>query len=85
MLVEKPKREGDTMSDEIFLRIAQNIDQGPLTAPRGEAGFADSFIKFLKLVYSPEQAEVVQHLKMGMKFTSAADLSGASGRRGRAI
>ncbi|HUT52681.1 MAG TPA: 4Fe-4S binding protein [bacterium] len=68
------------MSDEIFLRIARNIDQGPLTAPRGGAGFSEAFIKFLKLVYTPEQAQLVQHLKMGMKFTSAADLAAASGK-----
>jgi len=66
---------------DAYLKIAENIDQGPQTAPRAEGEFSKAFIEYLKLLYKPEEAELVQRLKMGMKnFQSAADLAQASGR-----
>jgi ferredoxin len=45
------------MDDNIYIRIAEKIDENPIMAPKSEdgAGFHPSFIKFLKLVYAPTE------------------------------
>ena len=68
------------MSDAFYRKIVDNIDQGPLTAPREGKEFSPAFLDYLKLLYTPAEAELVQHLKMGMKFTSAADLARLCGK-----
>lgn len=65
--------------NKIYLKIVENIDLAPQTAPKDEDGFSKAFIEFLKLLYTPEEAELVQYLKIGMKnFKSAADIGQAS-------
>ncbi len=67
--------------DTAYIKIMEAIDQGPLTAPKGPDGkFSNAFIDYLKLLYEPEEAELVKHLKMANKFTSATEVSKASGR-----
>ncbi len=65
-----------------YTRIAQKIDeQEPHTAPKAADGsIHDAFISHLKLVYSPEEAEIVQHLDVLPTFTSAEDVAEASGK-----
>ena len=53
------------MSHQFYVRIAENVDRGIRTAPKSADGeLSEAFIKYLKLVYSPEEAEVVQYLRM---------------------
>jgi Pyruvate/2-oxoacid:ferredoxin oxidoreductase delta subunit len=76
------------MKDETaYDRIARKIDeQDPHTAPRAEDGSVHpAFIKHLELVYSPEEAEVVQHLNVLDAFTSTEELAKASGRESEYI
>ena len=63
-------------------RIAQKIDeQEPHTAPKAADGsIHEAFIRHLKLVYSPEEAEILQHLNVLMAFNSAEEVSEASGK-----
>jgi Pyruvate/2-oxoacid:ferredoxin oxidoreductase delta subunit len=61
------------MRELTYLQIAENVDAGPLTAPKADGGFSKAFIKFLKLLYTPQEAELVQHLKMGAKSMLSAD------------
>ena len=68
------------MSETAYLRIVENIDQGPLTAPKAGGKYSEALLQYLKLLYRPEEAELVQHLKMGMKFTAAADIARVSGK-----
>jgi Pyruvate/2-oxoacid:ferredoxin oxidoreductase delta subunit len=68
------------MSDEIYLKLAEVFDQGPLTAPRAGKDFSQAFIKHLRLLYTPEQAELARHLKLGMKFMGAAELARLTGK-----
>jgi ferredoxin len=65
-----------------YARIAQKIDeQEPHTAPKAEDGSVHpAFIEHLKLVYSPEEAEVFQHLDVLETFTSAEDVAAAAGK-----
>lgn len=66
--------------NDIYLKIFANIDQGPLTAPKSGSEYSGAFIEHLKLLYTPEEAEIVCHLKMGTKFTTIADIASISGR-----
>jgi len=69
------------MSDSAYRRIVENIDQSPLTAPRAGNEYSPAFLDFLGLLYTPEQAEVVQHLKMGARsMVSAADMARLTGK-----
>ncbi len=65
-----------------YTRIARKIDeQDPHTAPRAEDGsIHEAFIKHLKLVYSPEEARIVQHLNLLDTFTSSQQVAEACGR-----
>ncbi len=65
--------------DTPFLKIAENIDRGPLGAPRDGDAFSPAFIEYLKLLYTPEEAQIVQHLEMPNKFIPAAEIAGACG------
>lgn len=70
------------MSEEnVYLKIWENIDQAPQTAPKAGREFSKAFIEYLKLLYKPEEAELVQHLKMGARnFTSAKAIAEACGK-----
>lgn len=64
--------------EEVYRVIAENIDQGPLTAPRAGSDFSPAFIEYLKLLYSPQEAELVRHLRMGARnFKTAAAVAEA--------
>ena len=65
-----------------YTRIAQKIDeQDPHTAPKAKDGsIHEAFIGHLKLVYSPEEAEIVQHLNLLDAFTSSQQVAEASGK-----
>jgi Pyruvate/2-oxoacid:ferredoxin oxidoreductase delta subunit len=52
------------MSELAYLKIAENVDAGPMTAPKANGDFSPAFIRFLKLLYTPGEAEIVQYLKM---------------------
>jgi Pyruvate/2-oxoacid:ferredoxin oxidoreductase delta subunit len=68
------------MSDQAYLRIAENVDRGFQTAPKTNGELSKAFIAYLKLLYTPEQAEVVQHLPMAMSARTAEEVAEASGR-----
>lgn len=57
------------MSDQVYVRIAENIDKGIQTAPKADGALSKTFIEFLKIVYSPEEAELVQYLHMHQSKT----------------
>jgi hypothetical protein len=64
-----------------YHRIAQKIEeQEPHTAPKAADGsIHEAFISHLKLVYSPDEAEIVQHLNVVPALTSSEDVAEASG------
>jgi Pyruvate/2-oxoacid:ferredoxin oxidoreductase delta subunit len=69
------------MSELAYLKIAENVDAGPWTAPKADGDFSKAFINFLKLLYTPEQAQLVQHLKMDPgSMLSADDLARIAGK-----
>jgi len=68
------------MNGDVYLRIAEKIDRGPLGAPRSGGEISKAFLAFLRLVYSPAQAEVVQHLEMPYKFKKIPEIAQAAGK-----
>ena len=62
--------------------IAQKIeDQEPHTGPKAEDGsIHEAFISHLQLIYTPEEAEIVQHLNLVENFTSSEELAEISGK-----
>jgi ferredoxin len=70
------------MDNSAYTRIAQKIEeQDPHTAPKAEDGsIHEAFISHLKLIYSPGEAEIVQHLNLLEDFTSAQELAEATGK-----
>jgi predicted transcriptional regulator len=68
------------MSDQAYLRIAENVDKGVQTAPKANGELSKAFIAYLKLVYTPQQAELVQHLPMPMNAKTAEEVAEASGQ-----
>jgi len=68
------------MDDALYVRIAEIIDRNPLGAPKSDHGFSPAFLAYLKLLYRPEEAEVVQHLKMPSDFRNAGEVAKLAGR-----
>jgi ferredoxin len=73
------KKEND-MSDQAHVRIAENIEKGILGAPKAEGELSKAFIAYLKTIYTPEEAELVQFINMPPTFISAEELAEASGQ-----
>jgi ferredoxin len=65
-------------NDQVYVRIAEKVDKGIQTAPKADGELSKAFIAFLKIVYSPEEAELVQHLDM-MKSKPVEEIVEASG------
>jgi Fe-S-cluster-containing hydrogenase component 2 len=63
-------------------RIARKVEeQDPHTAPKAEDGsLHEAFIKHLKILYTPEEAQVVQHLNVLDAFTSSQEVAEACGK-----
>lgn len=71
------------MSDEPYIRIAELIDMNPQRAPRSGGGFSPAFIEHLKLLFTEEEAGLIQHLgppaTNPAKFTTAEKVGEAAG------
>ena len=77
-------------NDAAYIKIMENLERNSHRAPRDEDGYSKTFIKYLKLLYTQDEADLVQHLKipreifpMGFDkedYTTAAQVVEASGR-----
>ena len=65
------------MSDQVYIQIAENIDKGFMTAPKADGELSGAFLAYLKIVYKPAEAEVVQHLHMLPKTKTAEEITAA--------
>ncbi len=70
-------------NDKVYIKIMETIDKGILTAPKTDGEFSRAFIEYLKIVYSPEEAELVQHLSMqkSMTIEELAEVSGVDAEK----
>lgn len=77
-------------NDEAYIHIMRNLDEAYHRAPRSGGRYSEAFIDYLKLLYSPDEADLVRHLKvpgevfpMGLKaedYRCASQVAEASGR-----
>lgn len=65
--------------DMAFIKIAKNIDKGIQTVQKADGELSKAFIEFLKIVYTPEEAELIQHLSM-LQSKTIEELAESSGR-----
>ncbi len=63
-----------------YKKIAENIAGNPLIAPMTDNGFSKALIKYLQLVYTPEEALLAQYLKMHPRFRTAGRVAEMSGK-----
>lgn len=70
------------MNSDAYDRIAAKIDENPFMAPRSKDGghIHPSFIRYLKMVYSPEEAHLLQYFERPSKFISTQEIADASGK-----
>jgi Pyruvate/2-oxoacid:ferredoxin oxidoreductase delta subunit len=74
------------VSNQTYVRIAESIDRGFQTAPKEGEGLSRAFIAYLELVYTPEEAELVQHLEMFPRPPKTAqEVAEASGQDAAAV
>ena len=50
------------MENTVYDRIAQHIDENAEGAPKSKGTYSKAFIEYLKLLYTPEEANLVQYL-----------------------
>ena len=70
------------MSDDAYITIAQKMDESASTAPKAadRIHFHKAFIRYLKLVYSPREAELLVHFKRPGSFVSTREVAEVSGK-----
>ena len=54
------------MNESPYIEIAAKLDKMAFTAPRSPSGegFSEAFLDYLKVIYTPEQALIAQHLNV---------------------
>ena len=67
------------MGEQAYVRIAESVDRGFQTAPKADGKLSEAFIAYLRHVYTPEEAELVQHLEMPVSLKTAEQVAEASG------
>ncbi len=68
-----------------YLKIYEKIERGPLGAPKAGGEVSQAFLAFLKLVYTPDQAQVVQQLEVPYRFKKIPEIAQAAGRDEAAV
>jgi len=54
------------MNESVYTEIASNLDEMAIRVPRSKSGegISEAFLEYLKLLYTPEEAEIARHLKV---------------------
>ena len=74
-------KKGQTqMENQSYIGIAEAVDRGIQGAPKSGGELSKAFIAYLKLVYTPEEAEICRHLNMPNKFKTSAQVAEDAGR-----
>ena len=67
------------MEKSPYIIMAEKMNQNPLRVPRVGGEFVPSFIRYLALVYTPEEAEVIQYLEVLPQFVTVAQIAEKTG------
>jgi NAD-dependent dihydropyrimidine dehydrogenase PreA subunit len=65
------------MTESVYSHLWKKLHEGAQTAPTDPQGNPQpSFIKYLELTYTPEEAELLQHMGRPGQFSATRDLAG---------
>jgi ferredoxin len=68
------------MSEDAYTKLAERLDMNVTGVPKKDGDFSPTFIEQLKLMYSPEEAELCSYLSVGSHFIAAEQVAGETGR-----
>ncbi len=78
-------REERVMGKSPYLKLAEKIDMNVTGAPKRGDDFSPAFMKYLEILYTPEEAEVASYLSVDPKRLSAEDVAEQAGRSAEEI
>jgi len=73
------------MDDSIYYQLAKVIENNPFEIPKVNGEVSKNFIEFLKLIYTPEEADLVKHLDVYPFFKSVAQVAEETKRKPQEI
>ena len=73
------------MGKSPYLKLAEKIDMNVTGAPKRGDDFSPAFMKYLEILYTPEEAEVASYLSVDPKRLSAEDVAAQAGRSAEEI
>ena len=69
------------MADHVFINLWKKLNANPQTAPQDSEGTpSPAFIKYLKLVYTPEEAEILQHMGRPVRMMQTQEIADLVGK-----
>jgi len=69
------------MTESVYLKLWEKFNDNPITAPKDEKGNPHpAFLKHLELCYTPEEAQLLQHMGRPVSFMSTQDLADMAGQ-----
>jgi len=68
------------MSESIYKKLAERLDMNITGIPKKDGDFSPTFIEHLKLLFSPEEAELCSYLSVGSRFTATEQVAEEAGR-----
>jgi ferredoxin len=68
------------MGKSSHVRLAEKLDMNMTGAPKKGDDFSPAFLKYLEILFTPEEAEVASHLSVDPKRLTAEDVAASSGR-----
>jgi len=68
------------MQESAYTRVAEKLDMNTTGAPKKDGEFSPAFIEYLKILFTPEEAEVAAFLSVGPKRLTAEEVAGRADR-----
>lgn len=68
------------MSGSVYVKLAERIDMNMTGAPKKGDDFSPAFLKYLEILFTPEEADLATHLSVDPKRLTAEDVAESSGR-----
>ena len=69
------------MTDHVYINLWKKLNANPQTAPQDSEGDpSPAFIKYLKLVYTPEEAEILQHMGRPVRMMQTQEIADLAGK-----
>ena len=73
------------MGESIYARLAEKLDMNVTGVPKRDGDFSPAFMKYLEILYSPEEAEIASCLSVDPRSMSAEDVANMMDRPAREV